>query len=69
MCDPDILPVMCKQVQAACQSFPNVVTKVVEYYGLEPATFEKLFDKHNKDPIYRFKVHREIDKIEKLKSD
>lgn len=60
---------MCKQVQSACMTFPTIVSKVVEYYDLQPDTFEKMFEKHNTDPIYRFRVHREIDQIEKLKRD
>ena len=68
MCDPDIQSVMCKQVQSACLSFPGIVSKVVEYYELQPGTFEKLFEKHNTDPIYRFRVHRELEKFEKLKN-
>ena len=68
MCDPDVRPVMCKQVQVACQVFPTIITKVVEYYELQPGTFEKLFEKHNTDPIYRFRVHRELEKFEKLKN-
>lgn len=50
-------------------TFPTIVSKVVEYYDLQPDTFEKMFEKHNTDPIYRFRVHREIDQIEKLKRD
>ena len=67
MCDPDVRPVMCKQVQTACQVFPSIVTKVVEHYDIPAVKFEELFERHNSNPIYRFRVLREIEKIEKLK--
>ena len=67
MCDPDVRPVMCKQVQVACQVFPTIITKVVEYYDLSPEKFDELYSRHTNNPVYRFRVHREIEKIEKLK--
>lgn len=67
MCDPDVRPVMCKQVQAACSVFPTIVNKVVDYYDLPTTKFEELYEKHSSNAIFRFRVHREIEKIEKLK--
>jgi hypothetical protein len=58
---------MCKQVQVACQIFPSVVSKVINYYGIPNETFDQLFEKHESDIIYRYRVHREINRIEKSK--
>jgi hypothetical protein len=65
MCDPDIKPVMCKQVQAACETFPAIVSRVVDFYGLTTDEFTTLYDKSNSDTFFRMKVRREINKIEK----
>lgn len=67
MCDPEIMPIMCKQVQAACQVFPSIITKVIDYYNLPIETFDELYEKHDNNVIYRFRVISEIKKLEKMK--
>ena len=48
MCDPDMRPVMCRQVQGACQSFPTVASKVIEYHGLPAERFDELYARTNR---------------------
>ena len=48
MCDPDMRPVMCRQVQGACQTFPTVASKVIEYHGLPEERFDALYAKTNR---------------------
>ena len=67
MCDPDIKPLMCKQVQAACDSFPCVANRIVDFYGLKKSEFDSLYDKSNKDMFFRMKVRSEINRIDREK--
>ena len=53
MCDPDMRPVMCRQVQGACQTFPTVASKVIEYHGLPADRFDELYARTNRSGPYK----------------
>lgn len=67
MCDPDICPAMCSQVQSACSEFPRIASKVVSQYGLRLDEFESLNLRTKNDFIFRLRVQHTINTIDKKK--
>ena len=65
-CDSEIKPLMCKQVQSACDVFPKIVDKVITYYDLSSRQFDDMYEKSKSNPIFRFRVQSELNRIEKL---
>ena len=65
MCDPDMLPAMCQEVRGACAMFPAVVSTVTSDCGVSLGEFNQLNLRLKKDPLFRFRVHQEIQRIDK----
>ena len=65
MCDPAVRPLMCRQVQGACQAFPVAAGRVAEQHGLSHSRFEQLFARTQRNPWYRFRVQNELGNIER----
>jgi hypothetical protein len=65
MCDPELRPLMCRQVQNACQMYPTVASRVTEYHGLANARFDELYAQTNRNPLFRFQVNRELKRLER----
>eukprot|EP01041_Mallomonas_annulata_P007517 gene7517-15380_t len=67
MCDVTNIPLMSKPIQNACADFPKCASQLVTQYGLETEEFNGLKEKMTKDPLFRFRVKREVSKVEKSK--
>lgn len=65
MCDPELRPIMCRQVQHACQNYPIVAGRIVEQMGLPNDRFDVLNDQAKINPFFRFQVQREIARLER----
>lgn len=65
MCDPDLLPAMCNDVRCACEAFPSVVSTVVGDCGVTLSDFYALNSRWKQNPVFRFRVQREIEKIDR----
>ena len=53
------------QVQDACQDFPNIVGKIIEFNGFESEKFDNLYSKANSNLIFNMRVKQEIEKIKR----
>ena len=62
------LPLQCSflQVRTVCDYFPEMVSKIVQFNGFRPEDFDGLYRKVGNDPVYRFRVSREMKKLEKM---
>jgi hypothetical protein len=56
------------QVQVACETFPEIVTKIVNYNGFQNEDFDTLYEKANSDFFYNFKVTQEVKRIVSVRS-
>ena len=65
MCDPDLMPAMCSEVRCACEAFPNTISTVVGDCGVSLSDFHSLNRRWKRNPLFRYRVQREIDKIDK----
>lgn len=65
MCDPELRPLMCRQVQNACQMYPTVASRVTEYHGLAASRFDELYAQTDRNPLFRFQVTRELKRLER----
>ena len=65
MCDSELRPIMCRQVQNACQTYPIVAGRIVEQMGLPNDRFDELNDRTNTNPFYRFQVQRELSRLDR----
>eukprot|EP00607_Mallomonas_marina_P008661 CAMPEP_0182424878 /NCGR_PEP_ID=MMETSP1167-20130531/11148_1 /TAXON_ID=2988 /ORGANISM="Mallomonas Sp, Strain CCMP3275" /LENGTH=207 /DNA_ID=CAMNT_0024605029 /DNA_START=378 /DNA_END=1001 /DNA_ORIENTATION=- len=66
MCDPASLPAMSRCIQTACAEFPKIALQIVTQYGLEPEDFNELDAKMKTDALFRFRVRKEVEKVDKL---
>ena len=65
MCDPTVRPLMCRQVQMACQAFPAAAGRVAEQHGFSADRFDLLFERTRRNPWFRFRVQNELGNIER----
>jgi hypothetical protein len=65
MCDPDMLPAMCSDVRGACAAFPSVVNQVTSDCGVPLKDFYSLNNRWKRNPVFRFRVQREIESIDR----
>ena len=65
MADPQYLPAMCAPIQRACRDFPTIAARHIGKCGLHIEEFNALQRKVRKNPIYRFMVQSEVEKLQK----
>lgn len=61
--DPDIQPAMSPVIQKSVEMFPKVVTGIVQDNGLYVEEFNNLYKKMNGNPIFRWSVQCELDRL------
>jgi len=69
MCDSNFLPAMCTNIQNACQDFPKRAAQVTSQFGLETKDFNELDQRMKNDMLFRFRVQREIRRIERRNNE
>ncbi len=66
MADPEYLPAMCPSIQKACTEFPLLASKIIAAYGFHAEDFNTLHQKMENNALFRYRVQREIKKIEQV---
>lgn len=61
ICDPNIMPLLSPKVRAVCEAFPLQAEDIVRKYGLNSDEFNEMLEKTKKDPLFRWKVKKEMD--------
>jgi protoheme ferro-lyase len=65
MADPEYLPAMNPAVQQAATVFPSIAAAILNRHGLPVETFNSLQDKMKKNPLFRWSLKKELDRLEK----
>ena len=65
LCDDDVLPLMSPKVRDVCANFPKQAAEIVENQGVDYADFERLLDKAQKNPLFRWRLQRTVRHLEK----
>jgi Domain of unknown function (DUF4168) len=58
--DSDMLPLMDSEVRAITQDFASRAQRIVDNHGIEASEFNRLLQKTERDPFFRWRVHRQL---------
>jgi len=64
ICDDRVLPFMSQEVRDLCRAFPAKAEALVRSYGVDYSSFEKLLAKVDSDPIFRWRLKRQMRQLD-----
>jgi Domain of unknown function (DUF4168) len=63
--DPTLLPFLRPDVRAVVEAFPVAAEVIVKKHGLAAEDFNRMLEQTKANPIFRWKVHRQMMRTEK----
>ena len=58
--DPSLMPFLSSRVRAVVEAFPLQAEEIVKKYGLETQEFNKMLSESRSNPLFRWRVEKEI---------
>jgi len=63
--DPNLLPFLSPRVRAVVEAFPLQAEEIVKKHGLQSDEFNQMLHETHSNPIFRWKLHKQIVNTEK----